>query len=87
MNTVAHPRNRPRGTASGLTEEEARQRLHRYGPNRLAEEEKISRLKIFGHQFASPLIYILLPAAVVTLLLREYVDAGGKVEYILDKGR
>ncbi|KPK95137.1 MAG: ATPase [Deltaproteobacteria bacterium SM23_61] len=61
---------------SGLTEEEAGQRLRRYGPNRLAEEEKISRVKVFLHQFASPLIYILLLAAVVTLLLREYVDAG-----------
>ncbi len=36
----------------------------------------MSRLKIFLHQFASPLIYILLLAAVVTLLLREFVDAG-----------
>jgi len=50
---------------SGLTEEEARKRLRRYGPNRLPEEEKISRLKIFLHQFASPLIYILLLAAAV----------------------
>ena len=61
---------------SGLSEGEARKRLAQYGPNRLAEEEAISRLKIFLHQFASPLIYILLLAALVTILLREYVDAG-----------
>ncbi len=60
----------------GLTEEEARNRLSRYGPNKLGEEEPISRLKILLHQFASPLIYILLLAALVTILLQEYVDAG-----------
>ncbi|MCX5917470.1 MAG: cation-transporting P-type ATPase [Deltaproteobacteria bacterium] len=31
----------------GLSEGEARMRLGQYGPNRLAEEEAISRLKIF----------------------------------------
>jgi Ca2+-transporting ATPase len=61
---------------SGLTEEEARKRLSQYGPNKLAEEKPISKLRIFFHQFASPLIYILLLASVVTLLLREYVDSG-----------
>jgi len=61
---------------SGLSEGEARKRLGQYGPNKLAEEEAISKLKLFLHQFASPLIYILLLAALVTILLREYVDAG-----------
>ena len=61
---------------SGLSEGEARKRLRQYGPNKLAEEEAISKLKLFLHQFASPLIYILLLAALVTILLREYVDAG-----------
>lgn len=61
---------------SGLTDAEARQRLEEYGPNKLAEEEKISKLKILFHQFTSPLIYILLIAGVVTILLREYIDSG-----------
>ena len=61
---------------AGLSEKEAGERLGQYGPNRLAEEKPISRLRIFFHQFASPLIYILLLAALVTILLREYVDAG-----------
>ncbi|MFH1015147.1 MAG: cation-transporting P-type ATPase, partial [Nitrospirota bacterium] len=34
---------------SGLTDAEARQRLEEYGPNKLAEEEKISKLKILFH--------------------------------------
>jgi len=60
----------------GLTEEEVKQRLKKYGPNKLAEEEKISKLKIMLHQFTSPLIYILLIAGVVTILLKEYIDSG-----------
>ncbi|MFZ5447972.1 MAG: cation-translocating P-type ATPase [Thermodesulfobacteriota bacterium] len=60
----------------GLTEAEARERLGQIGPNKLAEAEKISRLKILLHQFTSPLIYILLIAAVVTFFLQEYKDTG-----------
>jgi P-type Ca2+ transporter type 2C len=61
---------------NGLNEDEARQRLARFGPNKLAEAEKISRFEILLHQFASPLIYILLVAGAVTILLQEYTDAG-----------
>ncbi|KAA0242866.1 MAG: HAD family hydrolase [Candidatus Brocadia sp. AMX2] len=58
----------------GLSDNEVIKRLQHYGLNKLAEEEKISRLKILLHQFTSPLIYILLVAAVVTALLKEYID-------------
>ncbi len=60
----------------GLSEAEIKDRLLRFGPNRLAEEEKISKLMILLHQFTSPLIYILLFAAIVTALLNEYIDTG-----------
>jgi Ca2+-transporting ATPase len=60
----------------GLGNAEAARRLEEYGPNQLAEEDKVSRLTILLHQFTSPLIYILLIAAVVTLLLAEYIDTG-----------
>jgi Ca2+-transporting ATPase len=60
----------------GLTETEAKKRLQKFGPNKLAEAEKISPLKILLHQFKSPLIYILLIAAVVTFFLQEYKDTG-----------
>lgn len=59
----------------GLTTDEAQKRLKKYGANRLTEEEKIKRLKIFLHQFVSPLIYILIIAGIVTILLKEYIDA------------
>ncbi|MEN2985422.1 MAG: cation-transporting P-type ATPase [Thermodesulfovibrionaceae bacterium] len=60
----------------GLTSEEVKKRLTKYGLNKLLEEEKINKIKIFIHQFASPLIYILLIAGVVTVFLKEYIDAG-----------
>ncbi|MFN3479451.1 MAG: cation-translocating P-type ATPase, partial [Thermodesulfovibrionales bacterium] len=61
---------------NGLSNAEAKQRIAHYGPNKLAEEEKISKLKILLHQFTSPLIYILLIAGVVTIMLKEYIDSG-----------
>jgi Ca2+-transporting ATPase len=60
----------------GLTDKGVKERLKQYGPNKLAEEEKINRLKILLHQFTSPLIYILILAAIVTFLLKEYIDTG-----------
>jgi Ca2+-transporting ATPase len=60
----------------GLSAAEAAERLARFGPNRLPEDEGISRLKIVLHQFKSPLIYVLMVAAVVTALLAAYIDTG-----------
>ena len=60
----------------GLTDKQVRERLLQYGPNKLAEEEKIRRFRILLHQFTSPLIYILLIAAIVTFFLKEYIDSG-----------
>ncbi|MFZ5905966.1 MAG: cation-translocating P-type ATPase [Nitrospirota bacterium] len=61
---------------AGLLEGDALQRFEQFGPNKLAGDEGISRIKILLHQFTSPLIYILLIAGVVTLMLREYIDSG-----------
>ncbi|MDZ7733177.1 MAG: HAD-IC family P-type ATPase [Acidimicrobiia bacterium] len=53
----------------------AASRLERYGPNALEEDHPPSAVVVLARQFASPLIYILLGAAVVTVLLEEYLDA------------
>lgn len=60
----------------GLRGEEVKKRLQEYGPNRIAEEKETSKLSIFTRQFASPLIYILIIASVITFLFREYIDTG-----------
>jgi Ca2+-transporting ATPase len=70
-------------TLEGLHPDEADSRLRKFGPNKLAEEEKISRWKLLLHQFTNPLIYILLIAAVVTFFLEEYKDTGVIIAVIL----
>ncbi|MEM4160408.1 MAG: HAD-IC family P-type ATPase [Thermoplasmata archaeon] len=59
----------------GLTSEEVKKRLAKFGPNALPEEERTSMFKIFLHQFASPLIYLLLIGGAIALILSEFVDA------------
>jgi magnesium-transporting ATPase (P-type) len=59
----------------GLTTAEAERRLERYGRNELRPDEPKSNLAILLDQFTSPLIYILLVAAVVTIAIDEYTDA------------
>ena len=63
-------------SAAGLTREEAGKRLKKYGFNKLEEEKPLGRLTILLSQFKSPLIYVLLAAAIISFLLHEYVDAG-----------
>ncbi len=61
---------------SGLSEEKARERLHRYGPNELREKGKTPAIMVFLRQFASPLIYILLVAALIELVvMHKPIDA------------
>lgn len=58
----------------GLSEAEAKKRLAQYGPNRI-ESEKTPKWKIFVRQFNNMIIYILIGAAVLTLLMGHYSDA------------
>jgi P-type Ca2+ transporter type 2C len=59
----------------GLSSREAEGRLKLYGPNRIRTGEMKPWYLILLHQFTDPLIYILLLAAVVSLLFDEIVDA------------
>ena len=60
---------------SGLTPQEAADRLDRFGPNELPPVKGPSALRRWMSQFNHPLIYVLLGAAAVTALLGETVDA------------
>lgn len=53
----------------GLSAEEAKKRLEEYGPNEIAAKKPDSSFVIFLRQFKSPLIYILLFAAVVSVAI------------------
>ena len=60
----------------GLNDEEAAQRLSRFGPNRLPEKGKTPAWLRLLLQFHNPLIYVLLATALVTALLQEWIDSG-----------
>lgn len=59
----------------GLTSSSARERLLKYGANKLPEKPPPSDFFIFLSQLKSPLVYVLLGACLVTLLLRDYKDS------------
>jgi magnesium-transporting ATPase (P-type) len=60
----------------GLSSGEVAARLQRHGYNELTEKPGTPAWVLFLHQFKSPLIYVLLVAAVVAALLGEFKDAG-----------
>ncbi|REJ71758.1 MAG: cation-transporting P-type ATPase, partial [Planctomycetota bacterium] len=60
----------------GLSSEEARLRLDRYGPNQLRERKRTSGWMRLLLQFHNPLIYVLLATAGATGLLQHWVDTG-----------
>jgi len=59
----------------GLTSEEVKNRLEKYGYNELKKEERVSPLTIFINQFKNTLIIILLIAIALSALIGEVVDA------------
>ena len=59
----------------GLSEKEAALRHEANGPNELKEAKKKSAPEVFLVQLNDPLIYVLMAAAVISLLLHEISDA------------
>jgi Ca2+-transporting ATPase len=59
---------------SGLSEEEAKKRLKNYGRNEIKEAHKVSALAIFISQFNSFFVYLLIAAALISLLFSHWLD-------------
>lgn len=59
---------------NGLSQKEASERIKIYGENFFQKHEKKSALSIFLKQISSPLIFILIVAAVITLFLKEWAE-------------
>lgn len=59
----------------GLSEEEAAERLKRFGRNELEKKKGASPLTVFINQFKSPLIYLLIAAAVASYFIGHSFDA------------
>lgn len=60
---------------TGLSEEVVKKRLEEEGKNALKEGRKKTKVETFFEQLQDPLIYVLLVAAVVSILLGEVSDA------------
>jgi Mg2+-importing ATPase len=61
--------------AAGLATGQALSRLSRHGPNTIALRRQATPLRLFLSQFESPLVLILVFAAVVSAVVRDWVDA------------
>lgn len=59
----------------GLTAAEVEERQRRFGPNELPKAKRPGMLVVYLRQFRSPLIYLLLAAAAVSLAIGEGTDA------------
>ena len=57
---------------TGLSSEEAKKRLEKYGPNKLQEKKKKTWIRIFFEQMANPMIYVLFAAILVTIGISIY---------------
>ncbi|MGV3114194.1 HAD-IC family P-type ATPase [Corynebacterium freneyi] len=61
-------------TEGGLDSEDASRRLDAHGPNALPEPERAGAVSRFLGHFNDPLIYVLLGAALITALMRHWID-------------
>ena len=59
----------------GLSTAEAAARLETVGPNRLPQPRPPGMGVVFLRQFASPLIYVLMAAALLSLAIQHWSDA------------
>lgn len=62
-------------TPHGLSEDEVARRLARHGENELEESRRFSRLTIAWQQVKSPLVLLLLVAAVISAFMGDWTDA------------
>jgi Mg2+-importing ATPase len=69
---IAQLGSSPRGLGADAVSE----RLQRCGPNTVTDQDELSGLKLLLRQVESPLVLILIFGAGISLLLREWTDAG-----------
>ncbi len=61
--------------SQGLSSEEAERRLKEYGENKLATKPKKTMLQLFFAQLNDILIFILLGAAIISVIMKDYNEA------------
>src|SRR3989344_2379670 len=59
----------------GLTNEQAKEALNKYGPNQLPVKRQVSALKVLVRQLQNPLAYLLLGAIVLSFVIGDELDS------------
>ncbi len=67
----------------GLTEKEAKKRLKKFGKNEIERKNKVNVFKIIVSQFVSPLMVILILAAVVLGVVSHFSEESNIVDIVL----
>jgi Mg2+-importing ATPase len=67
----------------GLSSAEAANRLLRHGPNAVEEQRDVAAARLLLHQFASPLVLILVFGASISLFVQDWIDAAIIVAIVL----
>lgn len=58
----------------GLSKSEVQKRLQKFGYNQLLEQRKVSAFHLFFSQFSNFIVWILIAAAIIAGILREWID-------------
>ena len=59
---------------TGLSEDEAKKRLKKFGANELPHEKSLSKLRLFLNQFNNPLMFVMVITVTISMLLKHYTD-------------
>lgn len=72
--SIAKTFDQLKSSKKGLGDSEVSKRLKSYGYNKLPQSSRLTKLEIILTQFKSPLVYVLLFAAGISIYLQDFVD-------------
>ncbi len=73
--TIEQTLEQTNSNANGISPKQAEQRLLLNGKNEIPKGKKKSIIEIFFEQFKSPIILILIIAAIFSIIIKSYADA------------
>ena len=73
--TIEQTLEKTNSNANGISEKKAEQRLLLNGKNEIPKGKKKGIIEIFFEQFKSPIILILIIAAIFSIIIKSYTDS------------